>query len=77
MTEEEWEKKINKFLIGKKISFARYLTQEEAQEIGWDRKGLIIWFSDGSHVMPTMDDEGNGPGAMFTSDEDLSVIPVY
>lgn len=78
MTEEEWEKKINKFLVGKTIENVRYLTHDEAQEVfGWDRKAVIIWFTDGSTLVPSMDDEGNGPGALFTSDEDLSVIPVY
>tara|TARA_Y100000593_G_C4211860_1_gene287247 strand:- start:163 stop:399 length:237 start_codon:yes stop_codon:yes gene_type:complete len=78
MTESEWEKKISKFLVGKTIESIRYMTHDEAQELfGWDRKAIIIWFTDGSHMIPSRDDEGNGPGALFTSDEDLSVIPVY
>ncbi len=79
MTEAKWEKLINKFLVGKTIEKVRYMTHDEAEEVfGWDKKAVIIWFSDGSHMIPSMDEEGNGPGALFTSDEgDCSVIPTY
>lgn len=35
----------------------------------------VIWLEDGSHLVAMADDEGNGPGALHTSDDDVSIIP--
>ena len=73
---ENWENRIGKKLVGKTIAAVRYLTEEEAEELGWVRRGLVIIFDDTSYVYPSMDDEGNDAGALFTSFEDLPTIPV-
>lgn len=53
------------FLVAKKISSVRYMTQEEADAFMWDKRPLVIRFTDGSFLIPQMDDEGNNGGAMF------------
>lgn len=53
------------FLTGKTISAVRYMTQEEADAFMWDKRPLVIRFTDGSFLIPQKDDEGNDGGAMF------------
>ena len=53
------------FLVAKKISSVRYMTQDEADALMWDKRPLVIRFTDGSFLIPQMDDEGNNGGAMF------------
>jgi len=76
-----WGSVAEKKLKGKVISEVRYMTAEEVEHIGWDSKGLIMVLTDpdGSNellVWPSRDDEGNGPGAIFTSADDLPIVPV-
>jgi hypothetical protein len=71
-----WQKESEKFLVGKTIKSVRYMTDEEAKEIGWYKKPLIIVFEDGEYVFASRDDEGNDGGALYTSDCDLYCIPV-
>ncbi len=66
----------NRLLRGRTISLVRYITDDEMEQLGWDRKGVVIQFDDDSIIYPSMDDEGNGPGAIFTNSDELAVIPV-
>ena len=58
-------------LHGKTISDVRYMTTEEASELGWHSRPLVIFFSDGTQLFPMRDDEGNDGGAMHYSHDDL------
>jgi hypothetical protein len=56
--------------LGVKLVDVRNMTQKEIDNEGWDYysqsdniKALV--FDDGSVVYPSMDYEGNGPGAIF------------
>lgn len=73
---ERWNKKASDFLVGKTIKSVRYMTDEEMEDMMWHSKPVIIDFTDGSWIIPQRDDEGNDGGALYTSDETLSVIPV-
>lgn len=73
---KRWEVACTEFLVGKKIINVRYLNDAEVEDLGWHAKSLVIFFDDGSYIFPSADDEGNEAGALFTSDKDLSVIPV-
>jgi hypothetical protein len=64
------------FLVGKKISSVRYMTQEEADASMWDKRPLVIRFTDGSCIIPQMDDEGNDGGAMHY-DGDSGAVIIY
>jgi len=57
--------KFQKLLIGKTISRCSYMTGKEAEDFGWYKRPLIIEFSDGSMLIPQMDDEGNDGGAGY------------
>ena len=75
MTKEEiepyWNKKAQ-ILVGKTIKETRYMTDEEAEKFGWYKKPLIIIFTDGTYIMPMMDDEGNDGGSLEGSKDELS-----
>lgn len=53
------------FLVGKMVAKVRYMTTEEAEAFMWYKRPLVIQFTDGSFLIPQMDDEGNDGGAMF------------
>ena len=73
---KKWEVDCDNFLKGKIISNVRYLTRKEMEQFGWYRRSLAIFFTDGSYIIPSSDDEGNDAGALFTSDKNLPTIPV-
>lgn len=76
--EIQWTTKIQEFLIGRTIREVRYQTDAEAEAMGWDHsRGVVLILDDGAQLIPSQDDEGNGPGAIFTNYEDLPVIPVF
>lgn len=70
-----WNLECAKHLIGKTIKNVRYMTDKEMNESGWCKKPLVIFFTDGSYMFSSADDEGNEAGALFTSFEGLDVIP--
>jgi hypothetical protein len=53
------------FLVGKRVAKVRYMTAEEAEAFMWDKRPLLIQFTDGDFLIPQMDDEGNDGGAMY------------
>ncbi len=70
-----WSDKASKELRGKTIKEARYLTQKEVDKLGWYNSTLAIFFTDGSYIFPSADDEGNEAGALFTNIKGLETIP--
>jgi hypothetical protein len=72
----KWTKKVGDFLIGKTIESVRYMADVEMEDFMWSNKPVVITFTDGSYIIPMRDDEGNNGGSLFTSDDDLDVIPV-
>ena len=60
--------KFQKLLIGKTISRCSYMTKKEAEDFGCYKRPLIIEFTDGSMLIPQMDDEGNDGGAVIYED---------
>ncbi len=65
--EAEVLKIANAELVGAKVVKVRYMTNEEAEEAGWDERGIIIEFANGHSISAQRDDEGNGPGALATT----------
>ena len=74
--ELEWIKRISKLLVGKKITKIQYMTKRVAENHGWYKRPIQIRLEDGTWLTPSMDDEGNDGGALFTNDEKLPTIPV-
>jgi len=75
-TEKQWTTKAKLKLQGRTIKDVRYMTQTEADALGWYSRPLAIFFDDDSYLFASADDEGNDGGAFFTSHDTLPVIPV-
>ncbi len=79
MSEDEWVERAKTNFVGRKIVNVRYMTHEEAYAHSWNSRTVVFELDDGSFFYPSMDDEGNGAGAIFGSDrfdKDIS-IPVF
>ena len=76
--EKHWNEFAKKHLVGKRIGSVRYMSKEEAKEMGWHSRPLAIIFTDGSFIFPSMDDEGNDGGTLFgqTSNGEDIAFPV-
>ena len=74
---KHWQSIAGQLLTGRKIISVRYMLEDEAEEsLGWDRCGLVIELDNGLELIPSQDDEGNGPGALFTNHKDHNTLPV-
>jgi hypothetical protein len=80
MTDEQlkkkWADEVSAKLVGRKIVKVRYMSKKEVNDCGWYNAAVIIKLDDGTMIYPMSDDEGNNAGALATTNEDLSVIPV-
>ncbi len=76
-TDEKHALRFERILKGKKIDSCRYLTREEADDIGWYKRPLAIMFTDGSYMILQSDDEGNDGGAAVISGEKIEETVIY
>ena len=69
-----------KFLVGSKIIKVDYMSNKEAEEIGWYKRPIQIHLDNGGTLIPQRDDEGNDGGALWVGLEvggkDRSLAPV-
>ena len=63
-------------LLNRKIVDVRYLSQEEADDLDWTERPVVIHLDDGNLIYASADDEGNGAGALFTNNQANPVLPV-
>jgi len=73
--QEYWTEKINKELLGRKITKIEYLTQKELDDNMWDKSPIAIELDNRIWLVPMADDEGNDGGSISTNIKNLSVIP--
>ena len=52
-------------LVGRTDIAVRPMTEEEMESEGWDKRTPVLVFDDGTKLYASVDDEGNGPGALF------------
>jgi len=71
-----WTDLSKKHLVGKKIIAVRYMSNANLKNFMWHSCPIEIQLEDGHWLTPTMDDEGNDGGALFTTYEKLPCIPV-
>ena len=80
MTDKEWTDIASKMLIGMKITRAYYMSEADAEKLGWEQRPVILELKgeDGRELQlfPMQDDEGNDGGALATSDDENEVLPV-
>ena len=74
--EAYWINEASKQLLGRKIVKVRYMHQTEMDELGWDSRPVVFQLDDGNVIFPSQDDEGNGPGALFTNNDKCPTLPV-
>lgn len=74
--EVRWTREAEAQLLGRRIVEVRYLTDAEMRDLAWGRKALALILDDGNLICPVQDDEGNGPGALFTNNQAVPVLPI-
>ena len=75
-SELDWLKRVRKLLVGRTIKSVSLLDDNEMAEMGWNNNAFVIELDNGLIFWPMQDDEGNGPGALATNDDDCPIIPV-
>ena len=75
-TRQQWTAEVKAKLVGRKIVGVRYMSKREVDHFGWCRAAIVLQLDDGGELLPSMDDEGNDAGAMFTNYVGLETIPV-
>ena len=73
MTDQQYAQNFT-FLTGKTIASVRYMTEQECKRLMWVSRPLLIRFTDGSYIIPQMDDEGNDGGAMYYEGDSGDVL---
>lgn len=74
--DEHWLAVADSVLINRKIIAVRYLSEDEAERLGWNGRSVVIHLDNGHMVWPSRDDEGNDAGALFTTDPNGDTFPV-
>jgi len=72
---KDWSGDTTKIFKGKVVSHIRYTTADEMRDLDWSHSAPIIFFTDGSYVMASSDDEGNSSGALWTDITGMEIIP--
>ena len=65
-------KKFNEYLKGKTIRTVEWLSDGDKESLMWYKRPVIIHFTDGSFIIPMMDDEGNDGGSMMYQDSKVN-----
>ena len=60
-----FEKYASDKMRGRTIDEVRYLTQEEADGLGWHSRPIVLFLDNGTILFPSRDDEGNDGGVLF------------
>lgn len=74
MKDQDHANQHKELLVGKTIESVRYMTKEEAEQIDWYSRPLVIQFTDGTILYPQKDDEGNNGGAMAIQKESKTSV---
>jgi hypothetical protein len=78
MKDNYWQKLVNKHLVGRKIVEVKWLSPSESHRLfAWDMQPCEIHLDNGTVLTPSMDDEGNDAGAIFTNLKELPCIPTF
>ena len=70
-----WTRVATDLLVGRRIVRARYMTDSEKEELGWNSSPMILQLDDGNMIYASSDNEGYGAGALFNNDDDYPVMP--
>ena len=70
-----WTEEAGDLLRGRTVIDVRYMTERERKEFNWHASAAVIVFADGLLLYPSVDEEGNDAGVLFTTSEICPVIP--
>ena len=70
-----WTVQAASVLEGRTIKKVRYLDEDELRSLYWGSTAIVLELDDGTLVFPSRDDEGNEAGALYTTNEDVSIVP--
>ena len=71
----DWSGEATKLFKDKVVSHIRYTNAENMLDLIWNTSAPIVFFTDGSYLMASADDEGNSGGAFFTGEDEMEIIP--
>ena len=71
-----WGEEAAKYIRGRRIIEVRYMTEKEVEDLGFRRAGIVLILDNGHFIFPSMDDEGNDCGALFTTFSEMHTVPV-
>lgn len=71
---QELTKRITRRLVGRTIVSVAFLSDQEADELGWSLRPIVLTLNDGCYLLPMSDGEGNDGGALATGHDDLPTI---
>ena len=64
-----------KVLQGKTIKSIRWMSDKEMEQAMWHKRPVVLYFTDGTFMIPQMDDEGNNGGAIYyQGDNDYTIL---
>lgn len=73
--EKFWQDKAIEVLQGKTIQQVQYISQKEAEENGWRKRGIQMLLDDGTTLTILSDDEANDMGVIdYYRDENFGGI---
>ena len=75
-TEQHWTKIAEDILLNRKIVKIRYMSEKEVDDMYWHKSPVCMQLDSGVWIFPSCDDEGNDGGALFTTDDKESCLPV-
>ena len=75
-TKEKWTKKAEDILLNRKIVKVEYMSKEECESAYWHKRPVCMLLDNGVWIYPSQDDEGNDGGALFTTDDTETCLPV-
>lgn len=64
-----WNKRARQVLLGQTIVSINYMTQENADYMGWCKRPIMFKLSNGTVCYLSCDDEGNDGGALLFTDK--------
>ena len=71
----DWSGEATKLFKDKVVAEIRYTTEVEMLDLDWSSRTPIVFFTDGSYLMASADDEGNGGGVFWTDETEMGIIP--
>ena len=78
-TETRWTDLAKKHLVGCKIVKVEYMSEDKVEKMMWYKSPLCILMENKNGesfwLYPSMDDEGNDGGALFTTIKGYETIP--